>query len=159
MWNGSSLAALDIPLGHRYAESHIAKLSARSAPAHLRSPRLLIGGIAGAMLSRRPRATQWTSELSRQVSQGCCDEASGSGPRLCNWLSHYERFWNDRLHRLKQQLAQDRTMTDTIRREIAFPAVEVSPLVNSAKNNGPELLQPAVANHTETMPQRDLFAD
>src|SRR5262245_38078391 len=79
MWNGSSLAALDIPLGHRYAESHIAKLSARSAPAHLRSPRLLIGGIAGAMLSRRPRATQWTSELRRQVSQGCCDEASGAG--------------------------------------------------------------------------------
>jgi putative SOS response-associated peptidase YedK len=38
-------------------------------------------------------------------------------------------------------------------------AVEVSPLVNSAKNNGPELLQPAVGNHTENMPQRDLFAD
>ncbi|PYS55032.1 MAG: hypothetical protein DMG13_05545 [Acidobacteria bacterium] len=38
-------------------------------------------------------------------------------------------------------------------------AVEVSPLVNSAKNNGPELLQPVVANHTENPPQRDLFAD
>src|SRR5205085_1899598 len=35
-------------------------------------------------------------------------------------------------------------------------AIEVSPLVNSAKNNGPELLQPAVAHHTEKMPQRDL---
>jgi putative SOS response-associated peptidase YedK len=38
-------------------------------------------------------------------------------------------------------------------------AVEVSPLVNSAKNNGPELLQPAVVNQTENVPQRDLFAD
>jgi len=38
-------------------------------------------------------------------------------------------------------------------------AVEVSPLVNSAKNNGPELLQPVVANHTDNPPQRDLFAD
>ena len=41
----------------------------------------------------------------------------------------------------------------------AVTAVEVSPLVNSAKNNGPELFQPAVANHAENMPQRDLFAD
>jgi putative SOS response-associated peptidase YedK len=38
-------------------------------------------------------------------------------------------------------------------------AVEVSSLVNSAKNNGPELLQPATAHHTEKMPQRDLFTD
>jgi putative SOS response-associated peptidase YedK len=38
-------------------------------------------------------------------------------------------------------------------------AGEVSPVVNSAKNNGPELLQPAVAGHTENMPQRDLFPD
>jgi putative SOS response-associated peptidase YedK len=38
-------------------------------------------------------------------------------------------------------------------------AVEVSPLVNSAKNNRPELLQPAVADHTENMRQGDLFIE
>src|SRR5262245_37626113 len=38
-------------------------------------------------------------------------------------------------------------------------AVEVSPMVNSANNNGPDLLQPAVAIHTENVPQKDLFTD
>jgi putative SOS response-associated peptidase YedK len=36
-------------------------------------------------------------------------------------------------------------------------AVEVSPLVNSAKNKGPELLQPTVAS--ENCGQRDLFGN
>jgi putative SOS response-associated peptidase YedK len=37
--------------------------------------------------------------------------------------------------------------------------VEVSPLVNSAKNDSPELLQPSVADHTEDVRQRGLFGD
>ena len=38
-------------------------------------------------------------------------------------------------------------------------AVEVSPLVNSAKNNGPELLQPKIEGHAEIRLQRNLFAE
>jgi len=36
-------------------------------------------------------------------------------------------------------------------------AVEVSPLVNSAKNNSPEVLQPAGADEAARTPQRRLF--
>ena len=36
-------------------------------------------------------------------------------------------------------------------------AVEVSPLVNSAKNNSPEVLQPADADEAARTPQRRLF--
>ena len=38
-------------------------------------------------------------------------------------------------------------------------AVEVSPLVNSPKNDTPEVVQPAIAVEATVMPQGRLFAD